>query len=118
MIVRYNDKVKLKDNSEGFVKYIGEVVGKQGVFYGLDLNKGNGKNNGVVKGQLYFKTRGNKKTGRFVRLDAISKMIKRERSVLFTVGDVVNVKLKGIGVVRFVGMPSFSKISKPMYGVE
>eukprot|EP01084_Bolivina_argentea_P114047 203139_1 len=118
MIVRYGDKVKLKDDSEGVVKYIGEVVGKQGVFYGLNLNKGNGKNNGVINNQRYFRIRGNKKTGRFVRLNAIIKIIKRGHNVLYTVGDVVNIKRKGTGVVRFVGIPSFSNTSKIMYGVE
>jgi len=116
--VRYNDKVKLNDGGQGSVKYVGELVGKEGVFFGIDLVKGTGKNNGTLKGQVYFKTRGNKKSGRFIRASAVKSSKKTEHSVEFTVGDAVTVKSKGCGIVRFVGLPSFSKVPKPMYGVE
>eukprot|EP00483_Globobulimina_turgida_P000981 UN00983 len=118
LTVRYNDKVKLTDGGQGSVKYIGEVIGKNGVFYGVDLVKGSGKNNGTMKKVVYFKTRGNKKSGKFVRKSAFKKATKTEHCVPFTVGDAVNVKSKGNGIVRFVGIPAFSKVPKPMYGVE
>eukprot|EP01084_Bolivina_argentea_P031633 58544_1 len=118
LVVRLSDKVKLKDGGQGSVKYIGEIVGKDGVFYGVDLVKGTGKNTGTVKGQVYFKTRGNKKSGKFIKISSIKSAKKTEHSVEFTVGDGVTVKSKGTGIVRFVGIPSFSKVPKPMYGVE
>jgi len=117
-IPHYNDKIKTNDGGQGSIKYVGEVVGKEGVFYGCDLVKGKGKNNGSVKGQFYFKTKGNKKSGVFLRKKAFKKVTKTEHSTEFTVGDAVMVKSKGNGIVRFVGIPSFSKVPKPMYGVE
>ena len=113
--VHYNDKVKLKDGSQGSVKFIGEVTGKDGVYYGVDLVKGTGKNNGTVKKEVYFKTRGGKKSGIFCRHSKIKTAKPTEYSVKFTVGDHVMVKSKGNGVVRFVGVPFFSKVPKPVY---
>ena len=107
--------MKLKDGGQGSVKFIGEVVGKEGVFYGIDLVKGTGKNNGSVKKEVYFKTRGGKKSGIFCRESKIKSSKSTEYSVKFTVGDHVLVKSKGNGVVRFVGVPTFSKVPKPMY---
>merc|ERR1712113_225158 len=46
------------------------------------------------------------------------KVTKTEHSLELTVGDAVLVKSKGNGIIRCVGMPSFAKVPKPMYGIE
>eukprot|EP00483_Globobulimina_turgida_P005467 UN05477 len=38
----------------GMVKYVGEIHGKKGVFYGVELWKGEGKHSGTYEGVEYF----------------------------------------------------------------
>ena len=44
-ILLYN-KVKLDDDTVDIVKYIRGINGKKGLFVGIDVTKGTGKNNG------------------------------------------------------------------------
>lgn len=113
--IHYGDKVKLKNGNKGTVKFIGEVVGKKGVFYGIDLAKGNGKNTGSFQKETYFKTKDGKKSGIFCRETKIKSTKTTQSSIKFTVGDRVSVKGKGNGMIRFVGVPPFSKKGSPMY---
>ena len=72
--IYYGDKVTLKDGNVGIVRYIGELPDKdKKTFYGIDLTKGNGKNDGTYKKKSYFKTKGNKKNGVFVVKSKITK---------------------------------------------
>lgn len=67
-----NDKVFLKDGTEGTVKFIGELTSKgKTIYYGIDLTKGNGKHKGIWENKEYFKTKGNKKNGIFVKKSQI-----------------------------------------------
>lgn len=48
------DYVELSGHRMGMVKYIGPINGKKGIFYGVELWKGDGKHNGSYKGKQYF----------------------------------------------------------------
>jgi len=55
-VTTVGDRVKLKkDNLVGVVRFIGEIKGKKGVFYGVELDEAKGKNNGSVNKIPYFK---------------------------------------------------------------
>ena len=100
-----NDEVILNDyfGSQGTIKYIGEVIDKQGIFCGIDLSKGNGKNNGTFNKQFFFQTRGNRKTGKFIQRNKVKRVTKTDKSTEFTIGDEVSTKSKNkIGIIRCV----------------
>merc|ERR1719295_577647 len=50
------DEVVLTKNREGFIRFKGELPGKEGIFYGIELTEGTeqGKNSGEFKGKSYF----------------------------------------------------------------
>eukprot|EP01084_Bolivina_argentea_P156059 271953_1 len=81
--VQFNlgDSVQLSRDRVGVIKYIGNVHYKYGEWYGIELQnkKNGGKNNGSVKGVLYFQTKNNLKNGIFVRLHQIRYLIKRNQ---------------------------------------
>merc|ERR1712154_564696 len=55
--VTVGDKVKcIKQKCNGIVRFIGTPysVKSEGTFYGIELEKPKGKNNGTVKGRWYF----------------------------------------------------------------
>ena len=109
----YGDKVKTGDNGQGTIKFIGEIAGKEGLYYGIDLTKGNGKNNGSLNNITYFKTRGNGKSGRFTKKKKL-KLIKNVGTCPYTVGDRVLCTKSNPptnGLIRYVGIPSFLKTS-------
>merc|ERR1712228_68468 len=62
--------VELSGNRLGQVKYAGNINGKKGNFYGVELWKGDGKHSGTYKGREYFKCI-NKGNGCFVNAKAI-----------------------------------------------
>ena len=76
LIVHLFDEVQLNDDAIGICKFIGEIKGKKGVFYGVDIKKGEGKNNGTIKNKRYFRTKNNKETGRFTQISKIIKTTK------------------------------------------
>eukprot|EP01084_Bolivina_argentea_P250427 419553_1 len=123
-MTKINKKVKLLNSGQGKVKYIGEIVGKTGVFYGIDLQIGKGKNDGSYNGMIYFKTRLCNKNGIFVKKHKITKVLTKHPNLYaydLTVGDKVEVFLDSkdvFGVIRSVGIPSFNKYKKPMFGIE
>ncbi len=49
------DSVKLTKEREGEIKFRGNIDGKKGIFYGIELTSGKGKNDGSIKGKSYFK---------------------------------------------------------------
>jgi len=51
------DVVTLTKQRVGRVCFIGELTGKKGIYYGIDLFLGSGKHDGVVKGKRYFQAR-------------------------------------------------------------
>lgn len=104
------DEVQLNDDAIGICKFIGQVKGKKGLFYGIDVKKGGGKNNGCIKNKRYFRTKNNKETGRFTQISKIIKTTKTSKSIPFTIGDKINCKqLNTMATIRYVGIPAFDK---------
>ena len=139
-ILLYN-KVKLQDDTVGVVRYIGNLMGKQGVFYGIDVIKGNGKNNvyassfmhhlrlrehchdqGTLQNIKYFDTKHATKTGRFVRGSKIVNTLKTTRSNHpFQLGDTVQCTKAEVdckGTVKYIGCPCWVKGGRAYYGLE
>jgi len=57
------DTVKVPSKKcNGIIKYIGEPEFKEGVWYGVELDELNGKNNGTVMNHYYFECENNKGT--------------------------------------------------------
>merc|ERR1719510_860234 len=69
-----NRTYELKDGRVGTVKFIGKTLFKPGIeWFGMELTKGKGKNNGTVMGQSYFNCK--KGTGVFVQITSIVKPV-------------------------------------------
>lgn len=63
------------ENSTGTVKYVGEVAGYVGLWYGIDWDDAErGKHNGSVKGEQYFEA-AFETSGSFVRPNKITPSI-------------------------------------------
>jgi len=113
-VITVGDEVELTAGFlKGEVKYVGELLGKQGTFYGIELKENKGKNDGTLDGHYYFKTKDKK--GKFVLIGDI-KSSKPGDLPRVTVGDKVKVLGKGDGTIRYIGTPKF----KPgiWYGIE
>lgn len=54
-----------KTRARGVVAYVGPLAGKDGIFYGVELQSAQGKNDGSCEGQRYFRCPANR--GVFVR---------------------------------------------------
>eukprot|EP00484_Ammonia_sp_Unknown_P014455 CAMPEP_0197059486 /NCGR_PEP_ID=MMETSP1384-20130603/117971_1 /TAXON_ID=29189 /ORGANISM="Ammonia sp." /LENGTH=61 /DNA_ID=CAMNT_0042494553 /DNA_START=13 /DNA_END=194 /DNA_ORIENTATION=- len=55
-VTTVGDRVKLKkDDLVGTVRFVGEIQGKTGIFYGVELEEPKGKNDGIVDKVKYFK---------------------------------------------------------------
>ena len=65
------DRVLLNDESKGQVRFIGSVSGKRNIYYGIALDKPNGKNDGFVNNIKYFDC--DKDHGLFVNISKIQK---------------------------------------------
>eukprot|EP01084_Bolivina_argentea_P297451 512443_1 len=106
-----SDRVKIKLRKTtyvGTVKFIGEMKDKEGIWYGVELDKVNkGDNLGIARGIRYFSTIRNK--GIFIKQSEILKTNKKNNDApRITVGDIVKVKkLKCHGIVRFIGPTDF-----------
>eukprot|EP01084_Bolivina_argentea_P199755 341737_1 len=122
-VTTVGDKVKLKkDNLVGSVRFIGEIKGKQGIFYGIELDdkyKSKGKNDGSVKKTCYFKCKN--KSGLFVKETAIIKTNSKNNQNVprVTIGDKIEcIKAKCKGTIKFIGIPYSMKKTNIFYGVE
>ena len=118
--VHLYDEVTLIDEVVGIVKFIGEIKSKKGVFYGIELKQGKGKNNGCIKNRRYFRTKKDKQTGRFTQITKIIKTVKTEKSIRLTLGDSIDCPhLNTTAIIRYVGIPAFDKKQNTVYfGVE
>merc|ERR1712228_661028 len=126
------DQVKLTDSTQGVVKYIGEIKGKNGTFFGLEMlpyygGHDNADTNGTIGDQQYFTTTDNETIGRFVSEDDIDDVIDEPTHSLkligespkFTVGDRCFIDKKNCNaMVHFVGIPKFAKNPKIFIGLE
>eukprot|EP01084_Bolivina_argentea_P255638 430073_1 len=119
-VTTVGDRVKLtKDNLVGVVRFVGEIQGKKGVFFGVELDNAKGKNNGSFNKVPYFKCKKNK--GKFVKQAGIAKTNPKNNAdaLRITVGDKVKCKKqKCNGTVRFIGTPYSVKDEGVFYGVE
>eukprot|EP01084_Bolivina_argentea_P023596 44040_1 len=120
-ITTVGDKVKLKRGKLlGTVRFIGSIKGKQGVFFGIELDeKGKGKNNGSYQNISYFSCK--KKKGLFVKKNAILETNKKLNldALRVTVGDTVHaVRYQTNGIIRWIGEPEFKPNSGIWYGLE
>eukprot|EP01083_Nonionella_stella_P071919 193515_1 len=52
--VRLGDYVELTGHRMGMIKYVGDIHGKKGTYYGVELWKGDGKHSGTYEGIEYF----------------------------------------------------------------
>ena len=87
-MVEQGDEVELTKSRIGTIRYKGELHGKNGIFYGIELTKGEGKHSGLFKGQRYFSCEKDKgifvdKTQILYKLEAIEteekqKLMKRK----------------------------------------
>ncbi len=106
-VTTVGDRVKLKYKTKelvGVVKFVGSIKGKNGIFYGIELDKANaGDNNGDFKNITYFTTA--RKKGIFVKKSAITKTSSKNNTAQrVTVGSNVNVtKSDCVGCVQFIG---------------
>lgn len=114
------DRVKLKkDDNVGVVRFIGEIKGKKGIFYGVELDDAKGKNNGSVDKVKYFKCAAKK--GLFVAKTGIAKTNPKANkdAPRVEIGDTVQCKAaKCKGKVRFMGTPYGVKDTGVFYGIE
>lgn len=70
------DRVKLvKDDLVGVVRFNGEIQGKKGIWFGIELDAAKGKNNGTVSKVKYFNCASKK--GLFVKKTGIAKTNKK-----------------------------------------
>merc|ERR1712228_133990 len=107
------------NDNVGKVKFIGQIPGKKGIFYGIELDEANGKNNGKVKKVQYFKCAKNK--GLFVKKEAILKTNHKNNKMAprVTIGDTVKCnKQKCNGIIRYIGTPYSIKTIGVFYGIE
>ena len=118
-ILLYN-KVKLADGTVGIVRYIGGIMGKKGLFVGLDVTKGKGKNDGSFKDVRYFTTKKGAKTGRFTKMDHITKTTQTSHSIYpLHWGESVHcTETNCKGTVRSIGVPSWDDAGNVHYGLE
>ena len=95
-------------------------MGKKGVFYGIDITKGDAKNDGTFKGIKYFDTKKGTKTGRFCKENKITKCKKTTFSKHpYVMGETVMcTKVKCKGVIKYIGVPSWVKGGKVYFGLE
>merc|ERR1719189_260547 len=114
------DRVKVRHKSKdlvGTVRFVGEIVDKSGIYYGIELEKANGDHGGSYHNISYFKA--NKKHGIFVRKTAIMKTNSKHNTVpRVTVGSRVHVtKANCAGVIRYIGSPDF-KPGQLWFGIQ
>ena len=53
--VTVGDSVRLTKDLMGTVKFVGEIQGRKGIYYGIELTEAKGKSNGTVGNVRYFK---------------------------------------------------------------
>eukprot|EP01084_Bolivina_argentea_P079212 143719_1 len=117
MTTTIGDRVKLRNNNlKGTVQFIGEIKGKYGIWYGIELDKKKGETNGSLRNVSYFNTKRNK--GIFVKQHAILNTIRRNHNApRCSVGDTVKIKKFGCNAtVRYIGNTDFKQGT--WYGVE
>eukprot|EP01083_Nonionella_stella_P049213 131244_1 len=108
-VVTINDKVELETCESGkqiygVVKFIGEIDGQNGVYYGIRLTT------------ILFDSDMNEL--KYVKKDELS-IVNKSDMIRVTVGDIVNVqKCNCHGIIRFIGCVDFGSLDTIWYGVQ
>eukprot|EP01084_Bolivina_argentea_P166325 288779_1 len=116
-VATIGDTVRLWSNKNtGIIKFVGQIDGKTGTYYGIELDKPAGENNGSLNNKCYFNS--NENHGLFLKRDTF-KISKRNSNVLrITVGNIVTItKIKCKGIIRFIGNTLF-KPDIIWYGIQ
>eukprot|EP01084_Bolivina_argentea_P298689 514756_1 len=122
LVTTIGDRVKLKKhNAVGTVRFIGEVTGKKGIYYGIELDDDEvaGQMNGYFKNIQYFDCE--RYNGLLVKKTQILKTNWKhnKETVPVTVGDKIYcTKTKCNGIIRFIGIPYSVKKKGIYYGIE
>eukprot|EP01083_Nonionella_stella_P023070 63781_1 len=82
-IPQINDFVSLgttKKAKQGYIRYVGPLIGSKysGIYYGIQLDQSDGKNNGTLDGNKYFECR--KNHGLFTKRSKIKKVVIKHKS--------------------------------------
>lgn len=72
MSLALGDRIKLGAKYSGTIEYIGEIIGQDGIWVGMKLDKPLGTNNGAYNGTRYFYA--NEKHGLFARYTRLQKI--------------------------------------------
>ena len=119
-VYKLNDFVNITNMGEGYIRYIGPLHFLSGSVraFGIELVQKNGKHNGSLKGQKYFKCAPGH--GIFCRKHQIKGMATESVRVLKEklINKYVKVKKRGNGHVRFVGNVDFAMGDAVIIGVE
>ncbi|EJW02691.1 hypothetical protein EDEG_02923 [Edhazardia aedis USNM 41457] len=78
MCFKVGDKIKMRKNT-GFIRYIGEILEKEGQWIGIELEDDCGKNDGTWNGVRYFDTKG-RQSGIFIKYDKFVSALERSTS--------------------------------------
>eukprot|EP01083_Nonionella_stella_P144954 453367_1 len=122
-VVTVGDDVELSNDLHGVVRFVGEIIQRSGIYYGIELSEERGKNNGTLRNICYFKCKA--KRGIFLRRTRIQRVLHSKRNshkgTVHRIGINQNMQIKlspykAIGNVRFIGTPS--KSNGIYYGVE
>ena len=99
----------MDDGSEGIIKFIGSLSGRDDLYYGVDLSiLGKHKfnnNNGTIKDIEYFKT-SNGKNGRLCKEKSVKYFKMTPNSISITYGSTIYVPSAYCkGIVKYIGTP-------------
>ena len=93
---------------------------KKGTFYGIELDRKNGKYDGSFLGKKYFEC--DKRKGLFITIKDIDKVIKKCKSMpRVTINSTVYVNKYGYnGIIKYIGIPftQKNKAQNVYYGIE
>merc|ERR1712228_1119084 len=116
-VVTVGDQVRLTKDLMGTVRFVGEIQGRKGIYYGIELTEAKGKSNGTVGNVRYFKCKN--KRGLFLRFARIQEVIANHTIHRIGINDCIELyagNRKSIGVVRYIGMPPRCK--EIYYGIQ
>eukprot|EP01084_Bolivina_argentea_P314198 544206_1 len=120
-VTTVGDRVELKKNNiitYGFVRFIGAIKNKRGIFYGIELDEPKGRNNGSFGKIEYFRC--DMHHGLFVKKTFIARTLipkSNLKTPRVTVGDKVFVIDKNCnGIIKYIGTPYF--VDNIYYGIE
>lgn len=95
MSIQINDRITLKNNMHGVVRYIGPVSGRNEEWVGIELDEAKGSNNGTVNGTRYFYCQ--EKHGLFVKYEKLTRKMKNvdeslgfSQSIISNIADTIN----------------------------